>query len=84
MYKAEAHRVVAEPTYASEGSGKFISHYLADRLYRPGLLHRTSLGALVAFILREAGESTSGVGHGADMVFIHDRPHTLNYLGLMR
>ena len=35
---------------------------------------------MAAFILREAEASTSGVGLGADMVFIHDGDRTLQFI----
>jgi 20S proteasome alpha/beta subunit len=77
LYKTDATLVVPEPLYVSDGSGKTISDYLADRLYRHGL-DKPSLGALAAFILRETEESTSGVGLGADMIFIHDKDRELH------
>jgi hypothetical protein len=71
LYKTEGTMLVPEACYASFGSGKTISDYLASRLYNDDLPN-DSLAVLAAFICREAEYQASGVGLGFDMVFIHD------------
>jgi hypothetical protein len=71
LYRTEGAMSVSEPFYAAEGSGKTISDYFADRLYRQELSN-DMLALLAAFICREAEYKASGVGLGFDMIFIHD------------
>jgi len=66
-------------TYISYGSGKTISDYFADRLYTFGLPNDL-LAVLATFIFREAEKSSSGVGLGNDMVFIHPGGSLLTFL----
>jgi 20S proteasome alpha/beta subunit len=73
LYKTDRAVLVQEQFYASAGAGTMIADYLAGRLDKPGMLDKITLTALAAFILREAERSTSGVGLGADMIFIQDR-----------
>lgn len=70
----------SEYGYYAVGSGKPVADYLADRLYEFGHLDKRSLATVAAFILREAGESSIGVGMGANMVFIHEGEKVLHYL----
>jgi len=80
MYGSDKAIITQQTFYISAGSGKPIADYLSDRLYQHGL-DKASLGAMAAFILREAEESTLGVGLGADMVFIHEGNRSLQYIG---
>jgi len=79
LYKSEGQMLVREFLYASHGTGHVISDYLSDRLYSHGL-DKPSMCALAAFILREAEASTSGVGLGADMVFIHETGKDFHFI----
>jgi 20S proteasome alpha/beta subunit len=80
LYQTEGEMLSIEPLYVAQGSGKAISDYLADRLYRHGLT-RDTLVVLATFIFREAGESSSGVGLGADMILINDGEQALQFIG---
>jgi hypothetical protein len=71
LYKTEGTMLVQEPLYAAQGSGKTISDYFADRLYRQEYSN-DALTLLAAFICREAEYKALGVGMGFDMIFIHD------------
>ena len=72
LYRTEAAALIPEPYFYAVGSGKPVADYLADRLYEHGRLGKRDLVILAAFILREAGESSIGVGMGANMVFINE------------
>ena len=78
LYRTEGSMLIPEEFYAADGSGKFISNFLADRLYQPGL-KKGQLVLLASFILREAGESVSGVGFGADMVLIYNGDRSIQF-----
>lgn len=80
MYSTVEYRLYPQDTYCADGSGKPISDYLADRLYRYGM-NRATLSVIAAFILREAERKASSVGMGFDMVFIHDGDTGRQYLG---
>jgi 20S proteasome alpha/beta subunit len=70
LYRTDGAVMLPEDHYAAYGSGKTIADYLADRLYKYGHLDRACTLGLAAFIFREAQRTASGVGLGADMVFI--------------
>jgi 20S proteasome alpha/beta subunit len=70
LYRTDRTILISEPYYAAYGSGKPIADYFADHLYAHGL-RSDLLAMLVTFIFREAEKSSSGVGLGNDMVFIH-------------
>jgi len=82
LYRTEGDLLVAvgDPHYYSVGSGKPVADYLADRLYEFGRLDKRSLATVAAFILREAGESSIGVGSGANMNFIHEGDKSIGYM----
>jgi len=83
LYQAQGNVLIPETYYVAHGSGKTISDYLSDRLYKPiqhGRLDKGMLGLLATFILREAGESSAGVGLGFDMVFIFDGNKELHFI----
>jgi 20S proteasome alpha/beta subunit len=69
LYRSDKSSLIPESLYIAYGTGKTISDYFADRLYKHGLSNEI-LATLAAFILREAEQSASGVGLGGDMVFI--------------
>jgi 20S proteasome alpha/beta subunit len=69
IYRSDRNNLIPEPLYVAYGTGKTISDYFADRLYKHGLPD-DFLATLAAFILREAENSASGVGLGSDMIFI--------------
>jgi 20S proteasome alpha/beta subunit len=71
FYKTDKSVLSIEPLYCAHGSGRIISDYLQDRLYRHGM-HNNALALLAAFIFREAERKASGVGLGTDMVFINE------------
>ena len=79
LYRTEGRALVPEQFYFSHGSGKTVSDYLADRLYKHGL-DKSALGFLAAFIFREAANSSSGVGLGTDMVFINEGDKCLHFV----
>jgi hypothetical protein len=72
--------LVQESLYAA-GSGKFISDFLADRLYQHGI-GKAQLLLLASFIFREAGQAVSGVGFEAEMVLIYKGTDHPNFTGL--
>lgn len=80
LYRTDRHFLLPEACYASHGSGKTISDYLADRLYQHGLPNE-SLITLATFIFREAEKSSPGVGLGNDMVLIAPGAAHLAFLG---
>jgi len=80
LYRTEGDLLIPELHYYSVGSGKPVADYLADRLYEFGRLEKQSLATVAAFILREAGESSIGVGSGANMNFIHDGDKSIGYM----
>ncbi len=79
LYRTDDDVLVPESFYAASGSGKPIADYFADRLYEYGRLDKDALKTVAAFILREAEESSAGVGMGADMVFIHEGDKSLHF-----
>lgn len=80
LYRTDLSMLVPEPLYAACGTGKPISDYLADRLFAHDRLGKGSLAVLATFIFREAERSASGVGLGADMVFIHEGDRSLHFI----
>lgn len=80
LYRTEDELLVPESFYASSGSGKPIADYFADRLYEYGRLDEDALKVVAAFILREAEESSAGVGMGANMVFIHEGDKSMHFI----
>jgi len=79
VYRTDGEMLIPESLYCSYGSGKAISDYLADRLYKHGL-QKDALALLAAFIFREAEQSSSGVGLGTDMIFIHEDDKSLHII----
>jgi hypothetical protein len=61
LYRSHSAMLVQESLYAAGGRGKFISDFLADRLYQHGI-GKAQLLLLASFIFREAGQAVSGVG----------------------
>ena len=80
LYRSERAMLIPEPYYAAYGSGKPIADHLADRLYEHGRLDNPSLAILAAFIMREAQRTASGVGLGADLVFIHEGGKAIQFI----
>jgi len=80
LYRTDDNMLIDEPYYYAVGSGKPVADFLADRLYEFGRLDKRSLATVAAFILREAGESSIGVGMGANMVFIHDGEKSMHFI----
>lgn len=80
LYRTELSMLIPENDDAAYGSGKPISDYLTDRLYSYGCLESRAMAILAAFIFREAQGSSSGVGLGADMVFIHEGGKSLYFI----
>lgn len=80
LYRTESTMLVREDFYAAEGSGKFISDFLADRLYQPRL-GKAQLFLLASLIFREAGKAVSGVGLGAEMVLIYNGSRAMGFYG---
>ena len=80
LYLTNADVLIPEPFYAAIGSGKTIADYFSDRLYQYGRLDKDSMKVLTTFILREAGESSAGVGMGADMMFINEGEKAIHYI----
>ena len=80
LYLTNADILIPEPYYAAIGSGKTIADYFSDRLYEYGRLDKDSMKVLATFILREAGESSAGVGMGADMMFINEGEKAIHYI----
>lgn len=81
LYRTDGDVLIPEPYYYAVGSGKPVADYLADRIYEPGRLRKRELVTLAAFILREAGESSIGVGMGANMVFINEGEKAMHFMG---
>lgn len=82
FYSTDATMLSPEERYVTHGSGKGVADYLSSRLYSDDLVEKW-LVITAAFIFREAGESSVGVGFGSDMIMINngrqDRweiPHT--------
>lgn len=80
MYRTEGTMLIPAPLYAAYGTGKVIADYLADRLYKHGI-ERVSLTCLAAFIFREAGNASAGVGLGTDMIMIFDGNRDMRVMG---
>jgi 20S proteasome alpha/beta subunit len=80
LYRTEGNVLIPEAYYYAVGAGKPVADYLADRLYEPGKLSKRELTTLAAFILREAGDSSVGVGMGANMVFIHEGEKVMHFI----
>ncbi len=80
LYQAEGVILELKSIYAAQGNGKPISDYLANRLYKHGL-YRETLALLAAFIFREAGRSSSGVGLEVDMKLIHEGGKSVRHIG---
>jgi 20S proteasome alpha/beta subunit len=80
LYETKRAMLVPATTYAAQGSGKMISDYLAGQLYRHGI-GRAQLLMTAAFIFREAGKTSHGVGFGADMILIHEGNRSFEYYG---
>ena len=80
LYRSDEAALLHEPYYYAVGSGKPVADYLADRLYEPGRLAKRDLVILAAFILREAGDSSLGVGMGTNMVFIQEGEKALHFM----
>ena len=78
MYKTYGKVLIPEYYYAADGIGRIICDYLADRLYAHGL-GKDRLALLAAFIFKEASDSSSRVGSGTDMIFIHEGNKSLHY-----
>jgi 20S proteasome alpha/beta subunit len=71
LYSTDGKMLSPEGPYVTHGSGKGVADYLASRLYSDDLMTKW-LVMMAAFIFREAGESSSGVGFGSDMVLINN------------
>jgi hypothetical protein len=71
FYSTEGNMLSPEERYVTHGSGKGVADYLSSRLYSDNLIERW-LVIIAAFIFREAGESSAGVGFGSNMVMIHN------------
>lgn len=71
LYSTVEYRLDSQRLYCAHGSGRPISDYLADRLYKDGM-DNNLLKLLAVFIFREAERKASGVGMGNDMWLIHD------------
>jgi hypothetical protein len=71
LYSTDGKMLSPESRYITHGSGKGVADYLASRLYSDDLMTKWLILA-AAFIFREAGESSSGVGFGSDMVLINN------------
>jgi 20S proteasome alpha/beta subunit len=80
LYYTENDVLIPESHYYAVGAGKPVADYLADRLYQFGHHDKRSLATLAAFILREAGESSVGVGPSGNMVFIHEGEKTMHFI----
>jgi 20S proteasome alpha/beta subunit len=80
LYRSQSTMLIREEFYAAEGSGKFISDFLADRMYSY-VLGKPQLLLLASFIFREAGEAVSGVGLGAEMVLIYNGDRSMQFYG---
>jgi len=71
LYSTDGKMLSPESRYVTHGSGKGVADYLASRLYSDDLMEKW-LVMVAAFIFREAGESSSGVGFGSDMILINN------------
>ena len=71
LYSTVEYRLDSQRLYCAHGTGRAISDYLADRLYKEGM-DNNLLKLLAVFIFREAERKASGVGMGNDMWLIHD------------
>jgi 20S proteasome alpha/beta subunit len=71
LYSTDGQMLSPEEPYVTHGSGKGIADYLSSRLYSENLVERW-LVIFAAFVFREAGESSVGVGFGSNMVMIHN------------
>ena len=80
LYRSDGAALDHASFYYAVGSGKPIADYLADRLYEHGKLSKQELATLAAFILREAGDSSIGVGMGANMIFIHEGEKVMHFI----
>ncbi|MGA2169774.1 MAG: hypothetical protein ABSG62_16335 [Terracidiphilus sp.] len=80
LYRTQSAMLLREEFYAAEGSGKYISDFLADRLYQPGL-GKAQILLLASFIFRETGKAVSGVGLGAEMVLIYNGSRAMGFYG---
>jgi len=79
LYRTDRWMLIPESHYAAYGSGKPIADYFAGRLFEFERLEKAFMAILAAFILREAQRTASGVGLGADMVFIHEGNKSLHF-----
>ncbi|MGB7284742.1 MAG: hypothetical protein WBE13_20920 [Candidatus Acidiferrum sp.] len=80
MYSTVEYRLDLRRTYCAQGTGRSISDYFSDRVYKE-TMNRNELSVLGAFILGEAERKAVGVGMGFDMVFINDGEQGRQYLG---
>jgi len=80
LYQTDGPMLSPETFYLAHGSGKHVADYLAGRLYKHGLT-RAWLIVLAAFIFREAGASSPGVGSGTNMILIQEKAKQLELLG---
>ena len=80
LYRTEGEILIPEPIYTAHGSGKVVCDYLADRLFEYDRIDKSYLALLAAFIFREAERSATGVGLGANMIFIHEGNKSLHIL----
>jgi 20S proteasome alpha/beta subunit len=71
LYSTDGKMLSPEGSYVTHGSGKGVADYLASRLYSEDLMTKW-LVIMAAFIFREAGESSSGVGFGSNMILINN------------
>lgn len=71
LYSTDGKMLSPEARYITHGSGKGVADYLASRLYADDLMTNWLL-VVAAFVFREAGESSVGVGFGSDMVLINN------------
>lgn len=80
LYHSDGEMLDPEARYVTHGSGKAVADYLASRLYSDDL-QKKWLIVSAALIFREAGETSSGVGFGSDMVLIHNGGKQLQMFG---
>ena len=71
LYSTDGKMLSPESRYITHGSGKGVADYLASRLFSDDLKEHWLL-VMAAFIFREAGESSAGVGFGSDMIMINN------------
>jgi 20S proteasome alpha/beta subunit len=79
FYSSERAMILPVPFYAAHGSGRLISDYLADRIYKHGM-DRVILTSLAAFIFREAASVSSGVGLGTDTVMVYNGDRSFHHI----